>query len=179
MALLALFISSQQRISRNAVQLLCRLLGTAKSAPSLLLRGSLPLEESVAARCYLGQAQRGDSPGHVAQLGLARQLSSPSWSHCDLCAPFPSLPDTSSTCQRHYKSVPQHNHVDSDGCKSQGTILMNTVLLDNHDISIIGLEHLHNLGTSHYLHPDICLHEFTSICIPMKLIQLHPQQLSG
>lgn len=53
---------------------------------------------------------------------------------------------------------------------------MNPMLLDNHDISIIGLEHLHNLGTSCYLHGDICLHEFTSICIPMKL---HPQQLPG
>lgn len=92
---------------------------------------------------------------------------------------FPSSPETGSTCQRHCKSLPQHNHIDSDGCKSQGTILMNIVLLDNHDISIIGLEHLHNLGTSCYLHRDICLQEFTSICIPMKLIRLHPQQLSG
>lgn len=91
----------------------------------------------------------------------------------------PSLPETGSTCQEHCKSLPQRNHVDSDGCKSQGTILMNIVLLDNHDISIIGLEHLHNLGTSCYLHRDICLHEFTSICIPMKLVRLHPQQLSG
>lgn len=91
----------------------------------------------------------------------------------------PSLPGTCSTCQGHYKSVPQSNHIDSDGCKSQGTILMCIVLLDNHDISIIGLGHLHKLGTSCYLHQDICLHEFTSICIPMKLVELHPQQLSG
>jgi len=56
---------------------------------------------------------------------------------------------------------------------------MNIVLLDNHDINIIGLEYLHNLGTSRYLHRDICLHEFTSICIPMKLVRLHPQQPSG
>lgn len=75
--------------------------------------------------------------------------------------------------------MPQCNCIDSDGCKSQGTILMSIVLLDNHDISIIGLGHLHKLGTSCYLHEDICLHEFTSICIPMKLVQLHPQQLSG
>lgn len=46
---------------------------------------------------------------------------------------------------------------------------MNTVSPANHDISVIGLEHLHNLGTSSYLRRDICLHEFTSICIPMKL----------
>lgn len=64
----------------------------------------------------------------------------------------PSLPETGSTCQRHCKSLPQRNHVDSDGCKSHRTILMNIVLLDNHDISIIGLEHLHNLGMSRYLH---------------------------
>lgn len=47
---------------------------------------------------------------------------------------------------------------------------MNIVLLDDHDISVIGLEHLHNLGMSCYLHRDICLHEFTSICIPMQLL---------
>jgi len=91
----------------------------------------------------------------------------------------PSLPDMGPTCQRCCKSLPQPNHVDSDGCKSQGTKLMNIVLLDNHDINIIGLEYLHNLGTSRYLHRDICLHEFTSICIPMKLVRLHPQQPSG
>lgn len=33
---------------------------------------------------------------------------------------------------------------------------MNIVSLANHDISIIVLEHLHNLGTSRYLHQDIC-----------------------
>lgn len=100
---------------------------------------------------------------------LTGQVKGPPWCHHALHVLIP--PQSSSTCQGCWKPLPQRNHVDSDGCKSQGTKLMNPVLLDNHDISIIGLEHLHNLGTSCYLHGDICLHEFTS--------HLHPNEAAA
>lgn len=131
--------------------------GAGKCAPGLLLLSPAEPGDTWARTCGTQRAGEGSL------------LVPP----CPGC-PLPSL--SGSTCQGCWKPLPRGAPADSDGCKSQGTELMSPVLLDNNDISVIGLEHLHNLGTSCYLHGDICLHAFPSICIPMKL---HPQQLSS